>query len=165
VVVSSQNVREGHCAFCGVQEQAGHVNDGTTRLSCASSKAEGNAAGHDGAAGPLVGPDQSATGPVQPSGVVAQVNAEQFGSAQSTRLSSSSSTPFWQFSTRVWHVPFTQFCPTLHARPGQPPQWASSVCVFTQMLLQLTVGDVQFVLHVPLEQSWPPWHTVVQLPQ
>jgi hypothetical protein len=111
-------------------------------------------------------PAQMATGPCHPDGRLAQAYlGEQSVSAQSTAPSRSSSLPFWQFSTRVVHVPATHACV---AEQGllQPLQWALSVLGFTQVLPQAMKGGVQASWQVPPEQTWAlVRQLVVQLPQ
>lgn len=68
----------------------------------------------------VVSSGRSSTGPPQPSGTATQANALQSESAQSTRLSSSSSRPFTQFSAPADPPPSEAPPPVLAPPPPAP---------------------------------------------
>jgi hypothetical protein len=59
---------------------------------------------------------------------------------------------------------FTVTCGSAHA-PAQLPQWLTSVCSFTQLPEQLVSPAPHVVVHVPLEHTVPPGHTLPHEPQ
>jgi hypothetical protein len=64
----------------------------------------------------------------------------------------------------VPHMPIEQACPAPHALP-QPPQFAGSTWVSTQLMPHWVVPPPHAAAHEPAEQTCPALHTVPQAPQ
>ena len=64
----------------------------------------------------------------------------------------------------AWHVPAEQACPAEQV-VAQDPQWAGSVCRFTQVVPQRVKPAAQVGWQVPDAQVWPAAQVVPQDPQ